>query len=780
MGFKGMGSAAAWDADSFPDLHAADGAGPAIESICGMFTLFDHYVDLTGLSSALGPADDVRELGLPEHPLVAGREELLRAFDADSMLRMIVPLMLQAPRRPPVVQVALCAGPMMCMVLRMIGYHELAYYLNLCLDTVARLRGPSSLPRAELALQRGFFLLADRQDAAARICFAFARRQVLAEGVPWRGELAQAMLGLALVDHRAGKVQAARIRLWRAYLMSLVVSESVAHTWRCANALSAVVARAAAPTAAAARQGRLASLLIDKLSVGQMLAHVGRHSATSVGKNGQWFPALRQAIATLVGLGRLAEAEMVRDMARSAQADRLSRRPRQVDERDFPSLLSGPERRAWQASGLQEMDAQVERLRSLVAGQRLVSAANGRHTSVGTTAELAALWRSLPLAMDASLARAAALLDDGDQESASATVSAMPPAHVNPGCALLGYLVLPDEFVVSLVLPGGTRFEHRVPVGEKELWGLVFRLRSACADAQAPLEHVQSEASRAYALLLGPLRDALEAAGTRQVDVAPHEFLDQVPFAALWDGRQFMVERFAWCVRHPGASPTGDRANAPLGRMRRLQLLGAQDFGHAAAPLGGVRRELARIRADAGPEARVWMDRDMTAAALVTALSDAETDGVHIATHAKFDPIDETRSVLLMGSGETVGIQEIRLRIVDRPVQLLVLAACSTAIKAPARDSIASAFLRAGVRAVLAAQWPVDDASAAWLMPLFYRALRRGEGLPPAQALQAAQLMFMHGDLAGEQWGDEAVDENQPTALDRRHPRLWSPYTLFV
>lgn len=780
IGFKGLGFSADWDIDDLPAPHAEGGAGAALESFSGLFTLIDHYVDLTGMSGLLTPADEGRSLGLSDHPLLARRDELLPGLGTDMLLHWAVPFLLKAPGRPPVVQAALSAGPSMAMLMRALGQNDLAYFLNLCLDAVARLRGRSSLVRAQLALQRGFFLLADGRDTWARTAFGRAREFVLAEGVPWRAEWAQATLGLALIDHRAGENGVARQKLWRAYLMSRVVADSVAQSWRCANALSSIIARPAS-TPEAARRGRLASLLLDKLSVGQMLAHVQRQSGETMGQNGQWFPALRQAIATLVGLGRLAEAELVRDSARTAQAERLSRRPRNADMPDPPVLLTGPERRAWQDSGLQALEGEIEQLRTLAAGQGMVTSGQGRRAPQLVTAA-ASLWRRLPSALDAALMDAATRLEaEALQGMASAADAVSPAVIVHSGCVLLGYLVQPDELIVSLTLPDGQRSVHRVAVAMEELQRCVFSLRAACTDPQAPLARVYVEAARAYELLLAPVRAALDAAEALQVDVAPHEFLDLVPFSALWDGSQFMAERFAWCVRHPGGALTAAQPPASTNRLRRLQLLGAEDFGSAAAPLAGVRREIARIRADTGDEARVWMDGNMTAAALIAALTDRETDGVHIATHAKFDPIDEARSELLMGSGERVGIQDIRRELQGRPVQLLVLAACSTATTAPARDSIASAFLRAGVQAVLAAQWPLDDASAAWMMPLFYRALRRGNGMPPAQALQAAQLAFMHGDLESERWdGEESGEVPLPTPAERLHPRLWSPYSLFL
>ncbi len=51
-------------------------------------------------------------------------------------------------------------------------------------------------------------------------------------------------------------------------------------------------------------------------------------------------------------------------------------------------------------------------------------------------------------------------------------------------------------------------------------------------------------------------------------------------------------------------------------------------------------------------------------------------------------------------------------------------------------------FLHAGVGAVLATLWKVDDEAVAEFMELFYRNLLGPSGKSPAAALQEAQLSF--------------------------------------
>jgi CHAT domain-containing protein len=93
------------------------------------------------------------------------------------------------------------------------------------------------------------------------------------------------------------------------------------------------------------------------------------------------------------------------------------------------------------------------------------------------------------------------------------------------------------------------------------------------------------------------------------------------------------------------------------------------------------------------------------------------------------------------------------------PGATIVLSACETALSAAGSGDemfgLTRAFLVAGASRVLAALWPVDDATTAELMFDFYSGLRRGQ--PPGAALRLAQL----------------------AARERRaHPFYWASFAL--
>jgi CHAT domain-containing protein len=80
--------------------------------------------------------------------------------------------------------------------------------------------------------------------------------------------------------------------------------------------------------------------------------------------------------------------------------------------------------------------------------------------------------------------------------------------------------------------------------------------------------------------------------------------------------------------------------------------------------------------------------------------------------------------------------------------RLVVLSACETGVVdirgGDESLGLTRAFLEAGVPAIVATLWGVDDAFTAEFMRVFYGDLRRGAG--PAVALRAAREAFIHSD----------------------------------
>ncbi len=183
-----------------------------------------------------------------------------------------------------------------------------------------------------------------------------------------------------------------------------------------------------------------------------------------------------------------------------------------------------------------------------------------------------------------------------------------------------------------------------------------------------------------------------------------------------------------------GAAESAGRAGvATLGDPRPTHQ--ALQWGEAEA------LTLAKIGGDAS---RVRIHEQATRDWLVGILGAAEV--VDACCHGEFDPLDFLRSRLLLANGETLTLGEMLGGATQMAgLRLLILSACQTAILdlRGARDevrSLAAGMLQAGARAVLGAQWSVDDKATYLLMARFAQEwFPNREREAPAAALARAK-----------------------------------------
>ncbi|MEM7535672.1 MAG: CHAT domain-containing protein [Chloroflexota bacterium] len=263
-----------------------------------------------------------------------------------------------------------------------------------------------------------------------------------------------------------------------------------------------------------------------------------------------------------------------------------------------------------------------------------------------------------------------------------------------------------------------------------------------------------------YQLLIEPLAQHLYAA---RLQLIPHGVLHQVPFHALWDGEQYLINRFE-CRYAPSASiAVHCRALSQTG------LHFAQELVFAGLAITDPTIPQARIEAETVTrhftESNLYLDDAASQEGLRAAA--AQADILHIATHGLFRADNPFFSALKLADG-WMDVREI-YRLTLR-AQLVVLSACEsgagTVQGADELIGLARGFLGAGVRSLLVSLWNVHDASAAQLMDVFYHALvysndrdeqktDPNQTTHPATALRTAQL--------------EAIEAEQ-------HPYFWAPF----
>lgn len=136
--------------------------------------------------------------------------------------------------------------------------------------------------------------------------------------------------------------------------------------------------------------------------------------------------------------------------------------------------------------------------------------------------------------------------------------------------------------------------------------------------------------------------------------------LRYVPLAALFDGKRYLAEKLALRV-YTDASRHNIK-DTPRANWR-IAALGVSQAHPAGALLG-----------------QSLLDGAFTTEAFSKLLS-ADPAVVHVASHFKFTPGNETDSYLLLGNGTALTLEDFRNnRYSLKRVDLLTLSACQTAI----------------------------------------------------------------------------------------------------
>jgi CHAT domain-containing protein len=323
--------------------------------------------------------------------------------------------------------------------------------------------------------------------------------------------------------------------------------------------------------------------------------------------------------------------------------------------------------------------------------------------------------------------------------------------------AVIYPIILEDRLDVILSLPQQPLRHYAISVSQEQVEDTLAQLRVNLEKPYTTPEG-KSLAQQVYDWLLRPIEAALSQSQVKTLVFVLDGSLRNVPMAALYDGKQYLVEKYAIALT-PGLRLLNPK---PLKQEKLKALLaGLTEERHGFIALLNVDRELNEIKSEVPSE--ILLNQSFTSSALQNELNSVPFDIVHLATHGQFSSDPDQTFVLAWDKPIKVNELKDLLRTTDEirseAIELLVLSACETAEgDKRAALGLAGVAVQAGARSTLASLWTVDDESGARLISQFYRELAT-RTMTKAEALRQAQLSLLRDP-------------------DYRYPALWAPYVL--
>ncbi|MEH2251354.1 MAG: CHAT domain-containing protein [Nostoc sp.] len=311
----------------------------------------------------------------------------------------------------------------------------------------------------------------------------------------------------------------------------------------------------------------------------------------------------------------------------------------------------------------------------------------------------------------------------------------------NPTAAILYPIILEKELQVIVKIPKQPLQSYTTQISHTKVEELLVKLRKNLVNPTAT-KAVQTNSYQVYNWLLKPIEAQLQKSGVDTLVFVLDGPLRNLPMAALYDGKQYLVEKYA--VALSVGLQLLDPKPLVKQQLRALTAgLTQPPPGFSFAPLLAIKSEFDGI-SKAGISTTSLLDRDFKKKNLESEIGAASFNIVHLATHGQFSSRVEDTFILDFDGQINVKDFDTLFRSQSQTkVELLVLSACQTAAgDSRAALGLAGAAVRAGAGSTIASLWQIDDESTAMFVSAFYRELKSGK-ITKAKAVHRAQLQLL-------------------------------------
>ncbi|MGR3278716.1 CHAT domain-containing protein [Acaryochloris marina NIES-2412] len=361
--------------------------------------------------------------------------------------------------------------------------------------------------------------------------------------------------------------------------------------------------------------------------------------------------------------------------------------------------------------------------------------------------------------------------------------------------ALFYPLILEKRLELVLFMHNSPPISYSIPVSKNEIKKTIaqFRAQISSVDNNVNIITIQQTAQQLYRWFIEPVKAELEQANIQTLIYAPDGQMRYVPLAALYNGSNWLVEKYK--VNYITALNLTDLdtqsfqtpsilAGAFTDKSGQVKV-GDRNFDFG--PIPAARKEIETL-AQNFSRTKTLTGSDFNRKTLSTQKLNRHNI-VHLATHGQLVAGSPEDSFILLNNGEHISLREIKDWQLPN-VGLVVLSACQTALG----DQLGSGIEIIGfgyqlqlaqARAAIATLWSINDTTTSDLMDAFYKRLKQ-DSPNPVDALQKAQIdLITSSDSTSDnevrssvEWEPGTDKTNPLIGQNLAHPYYWAPFIL--
>ena len=343
----------------------------------------------------------------------------------------------------------------------------------------------------------------------------------------------------------------------------------------------------------------------------------------------------------------------------------------------------------------------------------------------------------------------------------------------------------PNKLELLLVTPEGEYIPKYVPQANRKLLEeTIGKFRTSVSIPKTSHDY-RCSSKQLYDWLIKPFESKLKELKIDTLIFSMDAGMRQIPMAALWDGKQFLVEKYSL-----GSVPSISLTNTRYKNWKDSQILamGASEFPkfQDQKSLPWVEKELEIITNKLKWQGVSFFNEQFTYGNLESYNVRRQFKIIHLATHAEFQEKEASNSYIQL-SDRKLKLDELGKLGLDRlpQVELLVLSACKTALgNANAEMGFAGLAVRTGVKSAIGSLWYVHDGGTQALMSEFYHHLKKDVTIK-AEALRQAQIALLtkkvrmeRGQLVGLEGISSPITLKGAINVDLSHPYYWAGFTM--